>query len=81
MRETLAVLRAGSKIRHEPDFTSFYQELLTDMPWKECPCTICREAGIEVVLFRGFERNIRRGFHNLYVLSKQLRKVFPAAWS
>lgn len=81
VNETLAVLHNGSRIRKEQDFTSFYRELLTDMPWKQCPCAICREVGVEVVLFRGFERNIRRGFHNLYVLSKQLRKVFPAAWS
>lgn len=54
------------------DDTARYRETLEDKPWKRCRCTICRELGIHVVLFRGAERNRRRGFHNLYVLRQRL---------
>ena len=54
-----------------------YRELLEDMPWKKCPCKICQEIGIEVVIFRGNNRNRRRGFHNTYVFYKQLKKLYP----
>jgi hypothetical protein len=41
-----------------------YRELLEDEPWRECDCPMCRELGIEVAVFRGNNRNRRRGFHN-----------------
>lgn len=44
-----------------------YQNTLLNQPWKSCPCTICREIGIDILMFRGNERNRRRGFHNTYV--------------
>ena len=55
------------------DRTEAYRATLADRPWRHCPCSICRTVGIEVVLFRGSERNKRRGFHNLYVFEQQLR--------
>ena len=33
----------------------------------KCPCEVCKAAGVEVVIFRGNNRNRRRGFHNTYV--------------
>ena len=45
-----------------------YREVLTERPWTKCQCDICRAIGIEVIVFRGSERNKRRGFHNLSVL-------------
>jgi hypothetical protein len=53
--------------RHEQ-----YRETLADAPWRECKCNVCSSAGIEVVLFRGSERNKRRGFHNLHVFAQRL---------
>lgn len=50
-----------------------YEELLREKPWKKCPCAICQELGIHVVVFRGAERNRRRGFHNLFVTYEKLR--------
>ena len=38
-------------------------------PWKHCDCAVCRDAGIQVIIFRGTERNKRRGFHNLHVFA------------
>lgn len=51
-----------------------YRETLTDAPWKRCECDICRHIGINVILFRGAERNRRRGFHNLFVFYRRLRR-------
>ena len=42
-------------------------------PWKRCDCAVCRDAGIQVIIFRGTERNKRRGFHNLHVFARRLR--------
>lgn len=50
-----------------------YREVLTDQPWKKCDCNVCRKIGIHVILFRGAERNRRRGFHNLHVFRKRLQ--------
>lgn len=44
-----------------------YRRTLEDRPWKECDCPICQEIGIEVIIFRGNNRNRRRGFHNVKV--------------
>lgn len=54
------------------DRSAAYREVLEDRPWKECPCEICRAIGIHVIVFRGAERNRRRGFHNLTVLYERL---------
>jgi hypothetical protein len=54
------------------DRTRQYRDLLERAFWKECDCGICADAGIEVVVFRGSERNKRRGFHNLHIFSTRL---------
>ncbi len=48
---------------------------LEDRPWKNCDCAICREIGIEVIIFRGSNRNKRRGFHNLGVYHHHLHRT------
>ncbi len=55
------------KIVRRPSMLKEYQRTLEAMPWKHCPCTLCREQGVEVILFRGNNRNRRRGFHNTFV--------------
>ncbi|MFI6823215.1 tRNA-guanine transglycosylase DpdA [Micromonospora sp. NPDC050187] len=55
------------------DRSAQYRATLTDRPWRDCPCDLCRAIGIEVLIFRGTERNKRRGFHNLYVFEQRLR--------
>jgi hypothetical protein len=52
-----------------------YREVLADRPWRDCPCVICRAIGVQVVVFRGAERNRRRGFHNLWVTYRRLRQA------
>ena len=44
-----------------------HQELLSERPWKKCKCKVCEDAGIDIVVFRGANRNRRRGFHNTWV--------------
>jgi queuine/archaeosine tRNA-ribosyltransferase len=51
-----------------------YRETLLASPWKSCDCDICRRIGIHVILFRGAERNRRRGFHNIYAFHQRLRR-------
>lgn len=48
---------------------------LEAMPWKNCPCEICQRDGIDVIIFRGNNRNRRRGFHNTYVFYRLLQKT------
>lgn len=52
-----------------------YQRTLEDKPWANCGCAICRKDGVEVVIFRGNNRNRRRGFHNTYVFYQKLRDI------
>ncbi|EWC61181.1 archaeosine tRNA-ribosyltransferase type 5 [Actinokineospora spheciospongiae] len=52
-----------------------YRRTLESLPWKDCPCALCREHGVEIVIFRGTERNKRRGFHNLSVLEARMRQL------
>jgi hypothetical protein len=49
-----------------------YLKTLSDRPWESCPCAICRQIGHEVIIFRGAERNRRRGFHNLATFYRKL---------
>lgn len=44
-----------------------YFATLTEMPWKKCNCGLCQSLGIDIVIFRGTNRNKRRGFHNTKV--------------
>lgn len=48
-------------------FVDKHKALMKDQPWKKCKCPICKELGIQVVVFRGANRNRRRGFHNTWV--------------
>ncbi|MCS7214694.1 MAG: tRNA-guanine transglycosylase DpdA [Thermodesulfovibrio sp.] len=44
-----------------------YRKTLMDRPWEKCNCEICRKIGVEVIIFRGSNRNKRRGFHNIKI--------------
>jgi hypothetical protein len=49
-----------------------YASTLTDRPWEHCGCRVCREAGVEALIFRNSNRNKRRGIHNLHVFHTHL---------
>ena len=48
-------------------FKDEHEKLMSDQPWKKCKCPVCKNLGIQVVVFRGANRNRRRGFHNTWV--------------
>lgn len=54
---------------------ALYRATLRARPWRRCDCPICRDLGVEVIIFRGNNRNRRRGFHNCYVVRKRLEAL------
>jgi len=63
----------------EPEVViKYYKRTLEEKPWKKCSCLICKSIGIEVIIFRGNNRNRRRGFHNTYIFYKVLKN--PNLW-
>ena len=55
-----------SRLEFFEDIRNEYLRTLEDRPWEQCDCHICEEYGVHVAIFRRNERNMRRGFHNLY---------------
>ncbi len=51
-----------------------YLRTLLDRPWESCDCPFCRETGIHVLIFRGANRNKRRGAHNTLMLYGSLER-------
>jgi queuine/archaeosine tRNA-ribosyltransferase len=51
-----------------------YREVLEARPWKACPCAVCQALGHHVILFRGAERNRRRGLHNVWVFYRRVQQ-------
>jgi hypothetical protein len=41
-----------------------YRRTLEERPWERCGCTVCSTIGIDTLIFRGLNRNKRRGAHN-----------------
>ena len=77
-KETLdSVLQVLLEFNKSHNFDSriidFYERTLKDKPWKKCKCSVCKELGIEVMIFRGNNRNRRRGFHNVYTFYNVLK--------
>jgi hypothetical protein len=61
---------------HDPggDRREAYREVLAEQPWKRCRCEVCKALGHHVIMFRGAERNRRRGFHNVHIFYQQLQR-------
>jgi hypothetical protein len=57
---------------------SAYRTTLERRPWESCTCSICTSLGIDVLLFRGSNRNRRRGFHNLLQVATAVRERVSA---
>jgi hypothetical protein len=71
----LAVYRYGLLWGDTKQRLDAYRQTLMSRPWEQCRCAICGEIGIEVVIFRGNNRNRRRGFHNTWHLYEELRAI------
>jgi len=50
-----------------------YERTLREKPWGSCSCEMCKELGIHIVIFRGCNRNKRRGLHNTWLFHQMLR--------
>jgi hypothetical protein len=57
---------------------ALYRQTLKARPWDHCKCPICTEIGVETVIFRGNNRNRRRGFHNLWVLRRRIEQALES---
>lgn len=62
-------------VQSKKTYLDEYRRTLEDAPWKSCTCNVCQDCGIEVVIFRGTERNKRRGFHNIAVFGQSVRDL------
>lgn len=51
-----------------------YRRTLLDKPWERCKCDACRKIGIHILIFRGCNRNKRRGFHNTWTFREMMLK-------
>ena len=52
-----------------------YRNVLEERPWQNCNCSICQQIGVEVIIFRGNDRNRRRGFHNTYIFYQRFKDI------
>ena len=52
-----------------------YRATLEERPWRQCRCAICADASIEVIIFRGSNRNKRRGIHNLAIYKDHIERL------
>lgn len=79
VEETLETILRYEEL-HDPtrSHREAYREILTDRPWSSCECDVCKQLGFHVVLFRGAERNRRRGFHNLWIFYRRLQRELSA---
>lgn len=75
LKSVLEALRAYELI-HDPrtDRTEIYREVLDARPWTKCACEVCQQLRYHVILFRGAERNRRRGFHNVWTFYQRLSR-------
>ena len=74
------VIEAFTKLDHlitpdRPTFMDQYRRTLDDAPWKGCSCALCQRYGVEVITFRGNDRNRRRGFHNTHVFYELFQRA------
>ncbi len=76
VEEVLIELQKYEDICKEPKSRcAEYKETLEAKPWKACDCVICKSAGIQVAIFRGSERNKRRGMHNIHVFRNKISSL------
>ncbi len=61
----------------DADLIEAYRETLRDRPWEQCDCAVCERHGVEVCIFRGNDRNRRRGFHNTRRFYDQFQDALP----
>lgn len=58
---------------YDATLATAYRKTLEAKPWRACPCAMCQALGIEIAIFRGINRNKRRGAHNTLQLFEKVR--------
>jgi hypothetical protein len=79
LEETLDAIEAYDRTltRSSEDASAMrrqYARTLSDRPWNDCHCQVCTSIGIDVVVFRGSNRNKRRGAHNTAMLYRAVEQ-------
>ncbi|MEV2255707.1 tRNA-guanine transglycosylase DpdA [Streptomyces sp. NPDC050147] len=78
LAEAMAALKTYLTLVDEKKWDKYhekYEETLDARPWKHCSCLLCEDLGVEIVIFRGTERNKRRGFHNMTILQAKMSQL------
>ncbi len=57
--------RLLSRTSEKMDLAEKYKQTLQSRVWEKCSCEICKGVGFDIMIFRGANRNRRRGFHNV----------------
>jgi len=52
-----------------------YIRTLKDRPWERCDCPVCKENGVDVIIFREGWRNGSRAHHNVRQFYLELNKI------
>ena len=52
-----------------------YVKTLKDRPWEKCDCPVCKEVGVDVIIFREGWRNGSRAHHNVRQFYLELNKI------
>lgn len=80
LRDVLNLLQEyGALTDPGGDYTEAYRETLEARPWSQCECDVCQSLRYHVILFRGAERNRRRGFHNTWVFYRRVLRTLHAS--
>lgn len=71
--DTLESVMAYEQLLHRSDdhganLREAYRNTLLNRPWEQCGCSVCSQLGIHALIFRGANRNKRRGAHNTLML-------------
>jgi hypothetical protein len=62
----------GQSLRNETVSREKYRRTLQARPWEQCQCKVCQDLKIHALIFRGTNRNKRRGFHNTWTFYHRL---------
>lgn len=62
----------GKAMRNINRSRALYSRALNEQPWNKCICEVCKTIGIHVLIFRGTNRNKRRGFHNTWTFRRYM---------
>ena len=52
-----------------------YIRTLKDRPWEKCECPVCKEVGVDVIIFREGWRNGSRAHHNVRQFYLELNRI------